>query len=170
MEQGKNSYTSYVFTSIMLSLCIIMPVQALDLDATCNNCLQVHYQSACDNIIKVWTILDLLRSITITSEARATFAHQMFDDSVAVMHDMSALESSCQFCNDYYKRHTADLIYLEEIIAHVSEAFFTVFTPALKGEEKLLVSVMINIVQSMEHIQKEVGITLPSKTLFKNAL
>lgn len=154
----KNTLYCYVLSIIIVSMCGTVSLQAVEsLDATCSSCLNTHYQSARDNIIKVWTVVDLLRSITITPQARATFAHQMFDDSVAVMHDMAALASSCQFCADYYKQHATDLIYLEEILGYLMEAFSAVFTPVLMGEEKLLGAVMAHIGHSMEQIQQQVG-------------
>lgn len=153
----------------MLGFTSTLSLQGAELlDATCNRCLNTHYQSARDTIIKVWTVIDLLRSITITPQARATFAHQMFNDSVTVMHDMAALASTCDFCADYYKQHSTDLIYLEEIIGYVMEAFAAVFTPVLVGEEKLLGAVMADIVQSMEHIKKQVGTPSPVAIFLKN--
>ncbi len=165
----KNTLNLHICAMIMqlfFGTCLMQAVEPLD--ATCKKCLTAHYQSARDNIIKVLTVIDLLRSITITPQARATFAHQMFADSVAAMHDMAALATSCQFCADYYKQHARDLVYLEEILGYVTEAFSAVFTPVLVGEEKLLAAVMAHIVQSMEQIHKQVGTPSSVAIFLKN--
>lgn len=162
MEQTVKG-TLYVYTTwvVMLGVTALFPLQAFqeERDNACKSCLEHHYQSARESIIKVWTVVDLLRSITIAPEARTVFVQQMFDDSVIVMHDMAALANSCRFCTDYYKGHMRDFIYLEEILGHLMEAFSAVFTPVLMAEEKLLITIMSNVIKSMEHIQKNIGIT-----------
>lgn len=173
MKLKANTMAAYVGLVFIGALALSLQGQTEQHGLTCKNCLDTHYQSARDNIIKVWTVVDLLRSITITPQARATFAHQMFQDVVAVMHDMAALASSCQFCAEYYKAHRSDLIYLEEILGCLMEAFSAVFTPVLQGEEKLLAVVMANIVESMAQIRQQVGletgrIESPVNSLFKN--
>lgn len=162
MEKTVKS-TLYVYTTYvaMLGVTTLFPLQGVqeERDNACKSCLEHHYQSARESIIKVWTVVDLLRSITIAPEARTVFVQQMFDDSVIVMHDMAALANSCHFCTDYYKGHIRDFTYLEEILGHLMEAFSAVFTPAPVAEEKLLITIMSNVIKSMEHIQKRVGIT-----------
>jgi hypothetical protein len=156
---GNKKYSLIYVVLVQAFLCIIVVHgQEKNIEIECKSCLEHHYQSARDSIIKVWTIVDILRSITITPQARATFAHQMFNDSVVAMHDMAALANSCRFCTDYYKRNAADLVYLEEILGYLIEAFEAVFSQGLSGEEKLLQAVMTNIMHSMGQIRKQVGI------------
>ena len=159
--QGTKRVYSFLSVMLVLVICASTSIQAqnvveVSLDSVCKACLDKHYQSARDHIIKVWTVVDLLRTMSITPEARATFAHQMFVDIVIVMHDMAALVSSCHFCTDYYRRHSSDLLYLHEILGYVTEAFSAVFTPVLKGEEKLLMTIMADIAHSMDQIQQKI--------------
>lgn len=138
--------------------------QLSEREKSCKNCLEQHYGEARDSIIRVWTVLDTMRSISIAPKDRIPFVHKMFADVVDVMHLISGLAASCQFCADYYYHHKEDIIYLEEILGYMMEAFEAVFKPLVNSEEKLLYMVMESIVASMDVIRQEL-----SQVAFKTA-
>ena len=160
-------YSSYAGTRMLVLGTIIMGVggivamQASETDhaATCKNCLDKQYTIARDSIVRAWTVLDTLRSMTIEPKDRAPFMHKMFNDIVAVTHALAALASSCQFCSAYYRQHHEDIDYLEEILGYMVEAFEAVCIPHAHGEEKLVYTLMECIVHSMETIRHAVGLT-----------
>lgn len=123
-----------------------------DHDTSCQQCLEQHYTQARDSIIRAWTVVDTLRSMTIEPKDRAPFVHRMFSDSVAVMHALSGLATSCRFCAAYYQAHSEDILYLKEILGYMMEAYEVVFFPLVHGEEKLLHGIMATITASMETI------------------
>lgn len=128
-------------------------------DGLCRSCMSGHYQSARDSIIRAWSVLDMLRSMTITSKDRAPFAVEIADDLLLVLNDLTAVATSCQFCKEQYVQRADDIFYLEEILGFMADAFHAVFTPLYNGEEKILQMIMLRSAKMMESIKKQLELT-----------
>ena len=122
--------------------------------AACQQCLETHYTTARDSIVRTWTVLDTMRSISIAPKDRVAFAQRMFNDVMMTLSTLSGLATSCQFCARYYENNVEDIAYLEEILGYMMEAFEAVFTPIVNGEEKLLRVAMENIITQMHAIRQ----------------
>ena len=121
----------------------------------CRSCISSHYQSARDSVIRAWSVLDMLRSMSIEPRDRAGFAIEVADDLLIVLTDLTAVTTTCQFCDRYYQERAEDIYYLEEILGSLADAFRAVFMPVCNGEELMLQSIMMQSAQKIELIKKQ---------------
>jgi hypothetical protein len=128
-------------------------------DTICRSCMTSHYQSARDSIIRAWSVLDMLRSMTIAPKDRNHFAVEIVEDMLTVLIDLTALATSCQFCTEQYRSRAEDIRYLEEILGSMAEVFSAVFMPIYNGEEKMLQSIMVQSAQKLTSIKQQLALS-----------
>lgn len=123
----------------------------------CSSRIPHHFQAARDSVIRVWTVLDILRSVTIEPQDRVRFAEQILEDMLAILTSINALSCSCEFCGDYCRQKEDDIVYLEELLVNLSEAFRAVFDPLQNGEEQMAHTVLLKTADMLDLFKDQVA-------------
>lgn len=154
MSNVKKGITVKFFLYYMLAISITHHCSSRAEDQSSSFCLHSHYQNLCQHIINVWSVLDIMRSISIEPRARVDFIHALFGEAIATLRELVTLEMGCKLYHEYGKEHGEEIRYFFEMVDHLENAFEAVFTPLLFGEEKLLATVMIELFESAKNIKR----------------
>ena len=158
MSNNKKKWVRMVYSFFMYGSVIISYSTTADAareSETFNaDSLHIHYQQLCDRIIDIWSVLDVMRSINIEPHARGDFINKLFSDVIAIMREVVIVEVGCTIYREYSDAHQEEMGYFFDMVRHVEDAFESVFTPLVLGEEKLLSLCMMEFLSGVQTIKR----------------
>lgn len=110
--------------------------------AWCEQRFNTYFQNARDSLMRAWSVLDILRSITIAPRYRIQFIEQLVNDVLSMLLNVSSLYCCCEWCSNCCAQFTVDFIDLEDRIAAMRDTFDAVCADQRCGEESLIATLI----------------------------